>query len=253
MKYGILVVALVASAVSLGAQQGRGAGPAPAAPRPPSPWASAPIDVTGYWVSIVNEDWRWRLVTPPKGDYASVPLNDAGRKAADSWTTARDGSCEAYGAAGLMRNPTRLHITWENESTLKIDTDAGAQTRRFFFDPTRKAAVGPASLQGHSFAEWERPGGGGRGAQAPAGGNMKVTTSNMRGGWLRKNGVPYSASAGLTEYYDRFAAPNGDEWLVVTTIVNDPTYLNQDFVTSTHFKKEADGAKWAPAPCKAIS
>ena len=194
--YGILVVALVASAASVAAQQGRGAGPAPAAPRPPSPWASAPIDLTGYWVSIVNEDWRWRMVTPPKGDYASVPLNDAGRKVADSWTTARDGSCEAYGAAGLMRNPTRLHITWENENTLKVETDAGAQTRRFFFDPARKAAVGPASLQGHSFAEWERPGGGGRGGQAPAGGNLKVTTSNMRGGWLRKNGVPYSASAG---------------------------------------------------------
>ena len=144
MKYGILIVALVASAVSLGAQQGRGAGPAPAAPRPPSPWASAPIDLTGYWVSIVNEDWRWRMVTPPKGDYASVPLNDAGRKVADSWTTARDGSCEAYGAAGLMRNPTRLHITWENESTLKVETDAGVQTRRFNFDPARKAAVGPA-------------------------------------------------------------------------------------------------------------
>jgi hypothetical protein len=57
----------------------------------------------------------------------------------------------------------------------------------------------------------------------------------------------------MTEYYDRFAAPNGDDWLVVTTIVSDPTYLNQDFVTSTHFKKEADGAKWAPSPCKAIT
>ena len=150
-----------------------------------------------------------------------------------------------------MRNPTRLHITWENESTLKIETDAGVQTRRFNFDPAKKAAVGPPSLQGHSFAEWERPGGGGRGQQAP-GGNLKVTTSNLRAAWLRKNGVPYSASAALTEYYDRFAAPNGDEWLVVTTIVSDPTYLNQDFVTSTHFKKEPDGAKWSPSPCKPI-
>ena len=257
MRNGILVVALVASvsasvAVGVSAQQGRGAGPAPAAPRPPSPWASAPIDLTGYWVSIVNEDWRWRMVTPPKGDYASVPLNDAGRKVADGWTTARDGSCEAYGAAGLMRNPTRVHITWENENTLKVETDAGVQTRRFFFDPARKQApAGPATLQGHSYAEWERPGGG-RGA-APPGGNLRVATTSLRGGWLRKNGVPYSASATLTEYYDRFAAPNGDDWLVVTTIVSDPTYLNQDFVTSTHFKKEADGAKWAPAPCKAIT
>jgi hypothetical protein len=250
MKYGILAAALVASAVSVAAQQGRGAGPAGP---PPTPRAGAPIDLTGNWVSIVNEDWRWRMVTPPKGDYASVPLNDAGRKVADTWTTARDGSCEAYGAAGLMRNPTRLRVSWEADNILKIETDAGVQTRRFFFDPARKAAAGPASLQGHSFAEWERPGGGGRGGQVPPGGNLKVTTTNMRAGWLRKNGVPYSASANLTEYYDRFAAPNGDEWLVVTTIVNDPTYLNQDFVTSTHFKKEADGGKWAPAPCKTVS
>ena len=72
----------------------------------------------------------------------------------------------------------------------------------------------------------------------------------MSAGWLRKNGVPYSENATMTEYYDRFAAPNGDEWFAVTTIVSDPKYLNQDFVTSTHFKKEPDGSKWAPKPCK---
>ena len=98
-------------------------GPGPQAAQ--SPQASAPIDLTGYWVSIVNEDWRWRMVTPPKGDFASVPLNAEGRKVADSWDPSTDGSCLAYGAAGLMRMPTRLHITWENENTLKIDTDAG--------------------------------------------------------------------------------------------------------------------------------
>jgi hypothetical protein len=256
MRYGIFAVAVAASvAVGASAQQpqaGRAGGPAPAAPRPASPWASAPIDLTGNWVSIVNEDWRWRMVTPPKGDYASVPLNDAGRKQADTWTTAQDGSCLAYGAPAVMRNPTRLNISWENENTLKVDIDAGVQTRRFNFDPAKRAPVGPASLQGHSVAEWERPAGG-RGGQAPPGGNLKVTTTNLAAGWLRKNGVPYSASASLTEYYDRFAAPNGDEWLVVTTIVADPTYLNQDFVTSTHFKKEADNSKWAPAACKPVA
>ncbi len=248
MKYGILAVAIMGSIMAVSAQ-----GPPQAPQGPPaSPWAAAPIDLTGYWVSVVNEDWRWRMVTPPKGDYASVPLNDAGRKVADTWDTSKDGMCEAYGAGGLMRIPTRVHITWENENTLKIDTDAGQQTRRFFFDPARRQASGPATLQGHSVAEWERPGGGGRGGggAAPAGGNLKVQTSNLRAGWLRKNGVPYSENATLLEYYDRFAAPNGDQWLVVTTIVSDARYLAQDFVTSTHFKREADGAKWAPAPCK---
>ena len=86
--------------------------------------------------------------------------------------------------------------------------------------------------------------------QAPRGGSLKVTTTMMSAAWLRKNGVPYSENATLTEYFDRFPSPTGEEWFVVTTIVSDPKYLNQDFVTSTHFKKEADGSKWAPRPCK---
>ena len=69
-------------------------------------------------------------------------------------------------------------------------------------------------------------------------------------GWLRKNGVPYSENAEVTEYYDRFKTPTGDEWFVVTTTVHDPKYLNQDFTTSSHFKKEPDGSKFVPSPCR---
>ena len=207
------------------------------------------MDVTGYWVSIVNEDWRWRMVTPPKGDVASVPLNAEARKIAEGWDPATDGSCLAYGAAGLLRIPTRLHITWETDNTLRIETDAGMQRRRLLFDKTTTPPT-TKSLQGFSLAEWERPGGGrgGRGAPA-AGGTLKVFTTHLSGGWLRKNGVPYSDQATMTEYFDRFAA--GDQqWLVVTTAVTDTRYLTQEFVTSTHFRREADGVKWDPAPCK---
>jgi hypothetical protein len=257
MKNGILralSIALVCASVAVPLAAQRGGGP-PAAPQ--TPMASAPIDLTGYWVSIVNEDWRWRMVTPPKGDFASVPLNPAGTKVANAWDASKDGSCLAYGAAGLLRIPTRLHITWENDTTVKLETDAGQQTRRLMFTaPAQPPAA--KSLQGVSRAEWERPAAG-RGApgggavgpiQGPRGGTLKVVTTNLSGGWLRKNGVPYSDGANLTEYFDRFAAPNGDEWLVVTTIVSDPMYLTQDFITSTHFKREATGAKWSPAPCK---
>jgi hypothetical protein len=156
--------------------------------------------------------------------------------------------------------PTRLNISWESDSLLKIETDAGQQTRRLTFD--RTVAAPPArSLQGHSVAEWERPAAGrgapggapaaaGPGPAAPRSGSLKVITTNLSGGWLRRNGVPYSDGTTLTEYYDRFAAPDGAEWLVVTTVVNDPRFLTQEFVTSSHFRKEADGAKWEPAPCK---
>jgi hypothetical protein len=159
----------------------------------------------------------------------------------------KDGRCEAYGAPALMRMPTRLHITWEGDNILKIETDAGQQTRRLRFDRTAKPA-GARSLQGPSAAEWERPAGQGRG-QAGPGGSLRVITNNLRAGWLRRNGVPYSENAVVTEYYDRLSAPNGDQWFTVTTIVEDPQYLSQPFVTSSHFKKEPDAAKWSPSPC----
>jgi hypothetical protein len=228
------------------AAQGRGGGPAGP---PPTPQASAPIDLTGNWVAVVNEDWRWRMVTPPKGDYASVPLNAEGTKQADTWTPAMDGRCEAYGMAGLMRMPTRLRISWQDANTLKIETDAGMQTRLLHFDKSM-AKPTASSMQGYSVAEWERPAGGGRGRPAPPGGDLTATTTMLTPGWLRKNGVPYSANTEVTEYFDRFPSPNGDEWLSVTTIVHDPMYLNQDFVTSSPFKKEVDGSKWDPTPCK---
>ncbi len=228
------------------AGQGRG-GAAPAAPVTAQ---SAPaIDLVGNWVSVVTEDWRWRMVTPPKGDYASVPLNPEGTKQADTWTTAMDGQCQAYGMGGLMRQPTRLRISWQDPQTLKIETDAGVQTRLLRFDPNA-AKPTARSLQGFSAASWERTGGRRGGGPPPPGGSLKAVTTMLTPGWLRKNGVPYSQDAEVTEYFDRFTAPNGDEWFTVTTVVHDTKYLNQDFVTSTHFKKEPDGSKWSPSPCR---
>lgn len=240
--------------------------PGPAGQRPPGPppaaQAIAPVDLTGYWVSVVTEDWRWRMVTPPKGDYASLPLNPAARKVADAWDLAKDEAaglqCKAFGAAGVMRQPLRVHITWASPNTLKIDTDAGQQTRMLLFDQAAKV-TGARTWQGRSVATWEgigqagpgQPQGGGAGAaRAPRRGSLKVVTTNLRAGYLRKNGVPYSENTKLTEYFDRFTTQTGDQWFVVTTVVEDPTYLNQPFITSSNFKREPDGSKWAPAPCK---
>jgi hypothetical protein len=220
-----------------------------AAAPPQTAKAAALFDMTGFWVSVVDEDWRFRMVTPPKGDYASVPLNNQGRLVADMWDVSSDGLCDAYGAAGLMRIPTRLRIAWEDDDTLKIETDAGQQVRHLLFGPP-PATPGPPSLQGQSLALWERAGGGGRrGGSATPAGDLKVVTTNLRPAWLRKNGVPYSDSAVLTEYYDRFD-DEGDNWLVVTTVVQDRKYLTQEFVTTTHFKREADGSGWDPKPCR---
>ena len=246
----------VAASGSIHAQGRGGRGGPPGPPR--SPQVSAPIDLTGYWVALVTEDWRWRMVTAPKGDVASVPLNAEGRKVANEWDPAKDeaagNQCKAYGAAGIMRVPTRLHITWENENTLRIDTDAGTQTRFLHFGaapqpPSTKA--GEPEWQGASIAQWEFPGPGGRRAAPVPGGDLKVVTTHLRPGYLQKNGVPYSGNAVLTEYFHRTIEDNGDSWLIVTTIVEDPQYLTGPFLRSTHFKKEPDGSKWDPSACEA--
>lgn len=247
-----IVAALVAAALMAAVPaQAQRPDAAPAAP----PRESAPIDLTGQWVAIVNEDWRWRMVTPPKGDYASVPLNEEGRRVAETWDPSQDGACEAYGAAALLRMPTRVRIAWQDEDTLRLETDAGAQTRLLEF--TAPENTGARSLQGTSVAEWIRPApapratGIGAAGDARRGGHLAVTTRNLLPGWLRRNGVPYSGDAVVTEYFDRFPAPNGDEWLMVTTIVEDPKYLSTRYITSSHFRREADESKWNPRPCRA--
>src|SRR5206468_10724892 len=106
--------------------------------------------------------------------------------------------------------------------------------------------AGAATWQGNSIASWEVAGGRGRGA--PTGGTLKVVTTGIRPGYLRKNGYPYSEKTTLTEYYDRTNEPNGDSWLIVTTVVNDPVYLAQEFIASTHFKNQPDATGWNPQP-----
>src|SRR5690242_3249494 len=240
----------VVMAVPALAQGGRGGqrGQAPQTPK-----AGAPIDLAGYWVSIVTEDWRWRMVTPAKGDFASLPTNPAGVAEGQKWDPAKDEAageqCKSYGAPAIMRVPTRLHVTWDNDTTLKIETDAGQQTRLFHFGEYQPP-TGPPTLQGNSMATWENAGA--RRGGPPAGGNLKVVTTGLRPGYLRKNGYPYSDKTTVTEFYDRTSEPNGDTWLIITTIVNDPVYLNQEFITSTHFRKLPDASSgWNPQPCTA--
>ena len=238
--------------------QGRGGARVPAT----TPRATASFDPTGYWVAIISEDWRWRMITPTKGDFPSVPLNLDAQRNAEAWDPAKDEAageqCRAYGAPGLMRGPTRLHLTWQDDDTLKLETDYGMQTRLFRF----RASAAPAAptWQGSTMAQWvgipisinrgtsSSPLAQGRGGRK---GSLKSVTTRLRPGYLRKNGVPYSAGAVFTEYWDVQTHTNGDQYLVDTNVVDDPTYLQESWVTALHFKKEPDGSKWAPTPCDA--
>ena len=225
--------------------------------------AVARTDLTGYWVAIVTEDWRWRMVTPLKGDAASIPANAAARPIIDAWDPARDEAaglqCKSYGAAAIMRVPGRLHITWPDDNTMKIDTDAGQQTRLLHFTGDAPRGAAP-SWQGYSAAKWEAALNSGfpplSFAPGPARGprstrTLEVATNNLRAGYLRKNGVPYSERTVVKEYFDQFSEPDGSTWFMVTTIVEDPVYLAVPFVTTSHFRKERDASGWRPEPCSA--
>ena len=257
MKFIGSIFAVLLSVSPILGQGGQGRGQPPATPR-----AGAPVDFTGYWVSVVSEDWRWRMVTPPKGDFASIPLNAEGRKIGDAWDPAKDETageqCKAYGAGGIMRRPGRLHITWQDDTTLKIETDEGTQTRLLHFGG-KPPQGGQSSWQGYSAAQWEQPA---RGPGAPAPGlgavrqglqgrSLEVITTQLRPGYLRKNGAPYSANAVVKEFFDLSKERSGETWFVVTTIIEDPAYLTELFVTSTNFKKQPDAAGWNPTPCSA--
>ena len=255
-KWKVRVVAIAATFVlsaALADGQGRGAPATPPAP-PPTPRAAAPIDLTGNWVSVITEDWRWRMVTPPKGDYASVPLNHEAKKIADAWDPARDEAagdqCKAYGAPGLMRIPGRLRISWQDDTTLKVEADAGTQTRLLHFGDWKAPESAP-TLQGDTKAEWEMraPGRGQPTPPPPSFGNLKAVTTRLRPGYLRKNGIPYSEKATVTEYWDLLRQRNGDQWVVITTVVEDPVYLRIPWITTLNFKREPNGSKWDPSPC----
>jgi len=222
--------------------QGRGGAAAP----PAAAKATAPVDLTGYWVAFISEEWRYRMVTPPKGDYRGIPLTPEGTRVANTWepAAAEPEPCKAYGAPAIMRIPGRVHIVWQDDNTLRLDTDAGTQTRAFRFS-SAAAPAGPATWQGSSTARWERAG---RGAGA---GSLTVVTTNVRAGYLRRNGVPYSENATVTEYFDVAPHPVGGQVLIVTTVVDDPRYLQRPYIVSSHFKKEGDGSKWEPSPCTA--
>ena len=233
--------------------QGRGGRGGGGAAAPQNAKAAAVFDPTGYWVSVITEDWRYRMVTPSPGDFQGVPMTAEARKIASAWDPAKDEAsgdvCKSYGAPALLRAPGRLHITWQDDQTLRMDSDAGKQTRIFHFGDWKPAAPGPPTLQGDSTAEWIR--GGGRGAATATDGSLKVTTSNLRAGFLRKNGVPYSDKTSLTEYFDLIKEPNGDPLMVVTIVTTDPLYLSQPFVISSQYKKESSDAKWKPTECSA--
>ncbi len=229
----------------------------------PTARAQAPFDPTGYWVSLVTENWRYRMVLPQRGDYAGIPINPKGKQFADTWQAAADiaagRQCEAYGAANLMQIPERLHIGWQDDQTLRVDSDAGMQTRLLHFGSAPSGdAASPASLQGYSQARWQlfalvntfgAPAGG---AGARRYGSLIVSTDHLLPGLLRKNGVPYGARTRVIEYWQLNTVAH-DRWLMISTEVRDREYLDGPYVYDSIFQPEPDGSRWSPSACSLSS
>ena len=253
---GLAMTASCALVATAGAQARRAA-PATA---PATARAAAPIDITGNWVSLITDDWVYRMITPAKGDVSYVPLNAEGRRLAEAWDPARDESageqCKGYAAPAIMRLPSRVQISWQDDNTLKLDIDTGMQTRLFHFG--QGEAQGARSWQGWSAASWQLSGtteqfypGPTSLGQIKRAGSLKVDTTNLRAGYLRKNGVPFSENAFMTEYYNLIVENDGNQYLVIQTFVEDRRYLTGHFVRTMQFKREPDASKRNPVPCSA--
>jgi hypothetical protein len=243
--------------VDLAAAQQRRAQPAGA---PTTARAGAPIDITGHWVSLITDDWVYRMITPAKGDFSYIPLNAEGQRAANAWDPARDTAageeCRGYAAPAVMRLPSRVEISWADDNTLKLDIDTGMQTRLFHFDQREPQAA--RTWQGWSYASWQLSGtteqfypGPTSLGQVKRAGSLRVDTNNLRAGYLRKNGVPFSEDAFMAEYYNLIVEDDGNQYLVIQTFVADPRYLTGHFVRTLQFKREPDGSKRNPVPCSA--
>jgi len=232
-------------------------------PDPRTPREMAPVDLTGTWASVIAEDWRYRMVTPPAGELQGLPLNDLAQEVMNAWNPEADEAaglaCKAYGAPNLMRLPGRARISWEDELTLKIEYDNGEQTRLLHFDGTPPVDV-QNSWQGYSVAQWVRETtiargigfGGVGGGLGEITGPLQINTTKLREGYLRKNGAPYSENVLLTEYIVwRRDIVTGDEWFSLISAVEDPLYLRGLYIRSSEFKKEADDSLWSPRPCSA--
>lgn len=233
-------------------------GAAPATPR--TPREQAPFDPTGYWVSLVTLDWRFRMLVPGAGEYTGVPLNLAAKQFADAWKPGPDEAagkqCEAYGAGVVMLVPERLHITWQGDDTLQVQTDAGMQTRLLHFGPM-KGPLPERSWQGYSQASWlfhqNAPNFGGGPPPNPNAkryGQLKVSTTDMLAGLIRKNGLPYSDQSSVTEYWELDRDPASQtQYLILTAALHDPVYLFRDYHYTAQFQSESDDSKWSPSPC----
>ena len=203
--------------------------------------ASAQHDLAGMWAQRFHEDLPERGEGPEIGDYTGLPINDAARLRADSWDASKwtvpERQCEPHPADYGPRGPANLRIASTVDSISQavvawnVTVMWSLQQRTIYMDGRpHPSANAQHSWQGFSTGEWE-------------GDMLKVTTTHLKEGWVRRNGLPRSDKATLTEYFIR-----NEDYLTLVTIVDDPVYLTEPLVRTSDWVLDP-GLQLGPFSC----
>ena len=202
------------------------------------------VDLSGEWAPRFHEDQPERIPGPDIGDYLGLPINDAARQHGDAWDasilTLPEHQCKPHPADYSPRGPANLRIWREidhdTQSLIAVRTHISWQQpeRTIWMDgrphPPEYAAH---TWQGFSTGKWD-------------GDMLTVTTTHLKMGWIRRNGIPRSDKAVLTEHFVR----HGD-YLTLISVINDPVYLTEPFVRTTNWAIDPH-QQIAPYPCEAV-
>jgi hypothetical protein len=201
------------------------------------------MDFSGEWAPRIYEDQPERVAGPELGDYLGLPITDAGRMRADTWNAAiqtlPEWQCRPHSADYIWRGPSNLRISKEVDPVTRQITAFHAEWLRsvdniYYLDgrphPSPNA---PHTWGGFSTAKW-------------TGNILTITVTHLKEGYVRRNGVPRSDLATVTEHWIRHG-----KWLTVATIVNDPVYLSEPFIRTTDY--ELDERQLVPSyPCDVV-
>src|SRR5579885_1414722 len=205
--------------------------------------ASAETDFSGDWAPRFYEDQPERVPGPELGDYLGLPINAAARMRADTWDasllTLPEWQCRPHGADYIRRGPSNLTITKEVDPVTREITAFHAVWLRSVDRPVYlDNRPHPPESANHTWAGF---------TTAKGDGDMLTTyVTHMKEGYIRRNGVPRSDLATLTEHWIRH-----EDFLTVVTIVTDPVYLTEPFIRSTDYQLDLH-QHVPPYPCDIV-
>lgn len=206
--------------------------------------ALAQLNLVGYWNPIFHEDFEERIPGPAMGDYLGLPISDAARLRAESWDasllTVPEHQCKPHPSTYGFRGVGMLRI-WEDrdektQQLVKLDTHIAwqAQHREIWMDGRpHPSEYARHTWQGFSTGRFE-------------GDVLVVETTHLKAAWIRRNGLPLSDRATMTDRFYR----HGD-LLTHVMIVEDPVYLTEPLVKTNGFELVPNGTM-DPYPCEIV-